>query len=137
MPLTITLTTELEQKLRALAAQNGKDTADYVLSLLEKQISNGHRANGSALQDTAQNGTHSDAGTHKAAEEDRTTPTSEMAVWDTRTPEQKAQQINELLARSRPARPLPPGKTFAEVVAGQWPGDETDEEVQAALDELS
>lgn len=54
-----------------------------------------------------------------------------------RTPEEKAQARARALQRYLPARPLPPGKTLAETIAGQWPGDETDEEIEAALDELS
>jgi hypothetical protein len=37
----------------------------------------------------------------------------------------------------RPGRPLPPGKTLEDVVVGQWPGDETEEEIHKALKELS
>ena len=54
-----------------------------------------------------------------------------------RTPEQIAKVRARILSSSPPPRPLPEGKTFCEALAGQWPGDETDEQVQAALDELS
>ena len=54
-----------------------------------------------------------------------------------RTAEEKAQTLAELLAASRPARPLPEGKTLADVLEGQWPGDETDEQVREALERLS
>ena len=37
----------------------------------------------------------------------------------------------------KPARPLPPGKTLDDVVRGSWPGDESDEEINRALEELS
>jgi hypothetical protein len=41
------------------------------------------------------------------------------------------------LADLKPRIPPPPGSNgFAEII-GTWPGDETDEEIQAALDELS
>ena len=43
----------------------------------------------------------------------------------------------DLLARSPKPRPLPPGKTLEDVIVGQWPGDETDEEIMTALAELS
>lgn len=37
----------------------------------------------------------------------------------------------------RLGRPLPEGKTLADVVQGQWPGDETDEQIFEALARLS
>jgi hypothetical protein len=41
------------------------------------------------------------------------------------------------LADLKPRIPPPPGSNgFAEII-GKWPGDETDEVIQAALDELS
>ncbi len=37
----------------------------------------------------------------------------------------------------RLGRPLPEGTTLADVVEGQWPGDETDEQIFEALERLS
>ena len=37
----------------------------------------------------------------------------------------------------KPRVPPPPGKTALQMVVGQWPGDETDEQVNKALEELS
>ena len=54
-----------------------------------------------------------------------------------RTPEQVVADRERIMAASRPPRPLPPGKTLADVVVGSWPGDETDEQVRKALEELS
>jgi hypothetical protein len=54
-----------------------------------------------------------------------------------RTPEQLEADRAELLRNARRARPLPPGKTLADMVVGKWPGDETDEEIRKALEELS
>jgi hypothetical protein len=42
-----------------------------------------------------------------------------------------------LFAQSRSPRSLPEGKTLQDVLSGQWPGDETDEEVYEALRKLS
>ncbi len=55
----------------------------------------------------------------------------------TRTPEQimAARERNRL--KSRPPRPLPPGKTLSDMVEGTWPGDETDDQVCEALARLS
>jgi len=63
----------------------------------------------------------------------------ELAIrrLNSRTPEQIAADRERILARSRPARPLPPGKTWIDMVVGQWPGDETDEEIFEALRKLS
>jgi predicted DNA-binding antitoxin AbrB/MazE fold protein len=54
-----------------------------------------------------------------------------------RTPEEILADRERLLAKARPGRPLPPGKTLADVVEGQWPGDETDEEIRIAMEKLS
>lgn len=57
--------------------------------------------------------------------------------WANRTPEQKLADREVAMKYLKPARPLPPGKTLDDVVCGTWPGDETDEEVNRALEELS
>jgi hypothetical protein len=41
------------------------------------------------------------------------------------------------LADLKPRVPPPPGTTGMAMAIGQWPGDETDEEIEAALEELS
>jgi bifunctional DNA-binding transcriptional regulator/antitoxin component of YhaV-PrlF toxin-antitoxin module len=60
-----------------------------------------------------------------------------IASMINRTPEQVAKDRASLMAMTSPARPLPPGKTLADVICGQWPGYETDEQIYAALEELS
>jgi hypothetical protein len=55
----------------------------------------------------------------------------------TRTHEQMLADRAEVLAGSRKPTPLPPGKTLDDMVRGKWPGDETDEQIRAALEELS
>jgi len=57
--------------------------------------------------------------------------------WANRTPEQILIDREAAMKYLKPARPLPPGTTFFEVVQGTWPGDETDEEVNRALEALS
>jgi hypothetical protein len=41
------------------------------------------------------------------------------------------------LADLKPRIPSPPGSNGLEQVIGQWPGEETDEEIQTALDAIS
>ncbi len=45
----------------------------------------------------------------------------------------KHRRIPQSLDEIKPRRLPPPGKTVWDMIAGQWPGDETDEELQAAL----
>ncbi len=54
-----------------------------------------------------------------------------------RTPEQKLADRAKGMKSVRKGRPLPPGKTFFEVVQGTWPGDESDEQINEALEKLS
>ena len=56
---------------------------------------------------------------------------------NSRTPEQVLADRAEVFASSPTPTPIPPGKTFDDMVMGQWPGDETDEEIRLALEELS
>ena len=61
----------------------------------------------------------------------------DFAVLQTRTPEQIAEARERVLAHSRRAKPLPPGKTLEDMVFGKWPGEETDKEINTALEDLS
>lgn len=54
-----------------------------------------------------------------------------------RTPAQIEADRERILQASPPPRPLPLGKTLADVVVGTWPGDETDEEIFEMLEKLS
>ena len=60
-----------------------------------------------------------------------------IAQMMSRTPEEVEETRARLFQEMEPPRPLPPGKTLADILSGQWPGDETDEEVLAALAKLS
>jgi predicted DNA-binding antitoxin AbrB/MazE fold protein len=61
----------------------------------------------------------------------------EIRRLTSRTPEEIIAAREELERISRPARPLPPGKTLSDMVEGKWPGDETDEQIREALERLS
>jgi hypothetical protein len=54
-----------------------------------------------------------------------------------RSPEEIAQARARVLQASPAPRELPEGKTLEDVVMGQWPGDETDEQILEALEKLS
>src|SRR5207248_9319524 len=41
------------------------------------------------------------------------------------------------LADLKPRIPTPPGKSWLEAIVGQWPGDESDEEIERILKEIS
>jgi len=60
-----------------------------------------------------------------------------VAATTCRTLEEAAQAQACAMAAYLPRRAVLPGKTPADVFWGQWPGDETEEQIQAALDELS
>ena len=75
----------------------------------------------------------------KISEGDGNTDAYEAALkrWTNRTPEQKRIDRENAMKSVRKGRPLPEGKTLEDVIVGQWPGDETDEQIREDLDELS
>jgi hypothetical protein len=60
-----------------------------------------------------------------------------IARLNNRTPNEIAAARDRLLASSPEPLPIPEGKTLSDVIMGKWPGDETDEEVNLALERLS
>jgi hypothetical protein len=48
-----------------------------------------------------------------------------MSRFRARTPEELAADRESILASARPARPLPEGKTWAEVIRENWPGEDS------------
>ena len=54
-----------------------------------------------------------------------------------RTPEEIARSVEAARLKVAPRRPLPEGKTLFDAIGGAWPGNETDEQVHAALERLS
>ncbi len=54
-----------------------------------------------------------------------------------RTPEQIAEAHARIIQASPVPRELPEGKTLEDVIVGQWPGDETDEQILEVLERLS
>jgi hypothetical protein len=107
--ITVKLSAPAYARLEDLAAAEDQEAGDFARALIEREL-------GEAV------------------------PTAlDAAVLRTtnRSPEEIEAARTTVLATARPARPLPPGKTWLEVISGQWPGDESDEQIKTALDELS
>ncbi|MDX2045015.1 MAG: hypothetical protein SF097_27635 [Acidobacteriota bacterium] len=127
--MVITVTQETEKQLTALAERVGAPVAVYAGHLLEQKLQengwqNGKNGSGVVVEDN----------------DDDTDPDAlakAMASLLNRTPEEIEQARERIFAASRPPRPLPEGKTLEDVLRGQWPGDETDEQVFEALRKLS
>src|SRR5690348_10766482 len=71
--------------------------------------------------------------------DDRPFQTYEEALQQAmkRTPEEIAEARARVLQASPAPRLLPEGKTLEDVIMGQWPGDETDEQIFEVLEKLS
>jgi hypothetical protein len=65
------------------------------------------------------------------------TDIGDRVSMDKRTDDEVKQARERILATARPARLLPYGKTLEDVIVGALPDDESDEEINTALDELS
>lgn len=60
-----------------------------------------------------------------------------IARLNTRTPAEIAAARNRVLAASPKPLPIPEGKTLSDMIMGKWPGTETDEQINTALERLS
>ncbi|MFN3652014.1 MAG: hypothetical protein ACK47B_20760 [Armatimonadota bacterium] len=49
----------------------------------------------------------------------------------------KQRKPPQSLADLKPKRPAPPGQSWIAAIVGKWPGDESDEEVERILEEMS
>ncbi|MFO0847164.1 MAG: hypothetical protein U0871_01205 [Gemmataceae bacterium] len=108
--ITVTLQTDTEQRLRAKAAAEGQTIETYLAGLADREAEDG-------------------GGPDPLAE-----ATKQLS---SRTPEEVLAARERILVGARRGRPLPPGKTVFDMVEGTWPGDETDEEIRQALEEIS
>jgi hypothetical protein len=61
----------------------------------------------------------------------------EIAWLTNRSAAEIEETRRRLFALSPPPTPIPEGKTLFDMVEGKWPGDETEEEIRAALERLS
>ena len=110
-------------------------TADGLLSVPKETIAELGLHSGDTLQVQIETIRATETQTPKEQEQ---TPL-ERAVYEmtSRTPEQLAQAQLRAMELYPPRRTPPPGKTLADMVSGKWPGDETEEQIQQALAELS
>lgn len=118
MTITLDLAPDVERRLREKASREGKPVEDYAIDLLQQSLG-------------GENGSSRNEATEESAL-DRA-----VAAMTNRTPEQIAEAQARAIQSYAPKRLPPPGVSVFEVIAGKWPGDETDEEIKAALDELS
>jgi hypothetical protein len=121
MQLTIELTPEEVACLQAMAGKEGVEPAEYAGRLVRTYL--------------PVISSESSTGASESSEADPLN--SAIARMTNRSAGERAAARAHALTTYQPRRPLPPGKTFSEVVGGQWPGDETDEQVNTALEELS
>ena len=110
------------ERMRKIAAQVGMSMEEYLKEMA--------RIAGMPVEDYLKSLAEEDAG--RPAD-----PEAEIKRWASRTEEQILADRERVLRTSRKARPLPEGKTLDEVLAGLWPGDETDEEILEWLEKLS
>jgi hypothetical protein len=122
MTITIELSPETEAAVREQAEAVGEEPATYLTRAVEMRL----REEKIAADRE-----------HWLAQGLNYALSDSMARWRNRSPEEVARTQAEYLALATPGKPLPPGKTLADMVVGQWPGDETDEEILAALERLS
>ena len=116
--MTITLDPSLEKRLRRAAVRLGQEPEQYVHAALEHAI-------------------REDLEFDDEDAEDRNPNTLDEAIERLRlTPERRAEAIARTLATYQPRNPPPPGTSGMERVFGKWPGDETDEEIRAALEAI-
>ena len=112
--MNVIVTPETESVIRKLAATRGQEAARLAGQWLEERAQ-------------AVNG----------ADEEADALDQALARLANRAPEDIAAAQARAWRVCQPRQELPPGQTLYDVVAGQWPGDETDEEVAEALQRLS
>ena len=71
------------------------------------------------------------------AESGPSTFENEIVQFVHRTPEEIEKARAEVRAASRGPLPIPSGRSFEEYVQSLWPGEESEEDVRAALEKLS
>ena len=124
MSITIELEPETEKWLNAQAEREGRKPEQIAERLLRyTQSGNGAKGtNGHAAEDEK-----SDSSYYEVL----------RAKMMNQTIEEKKAMHEAALRHIILGRPLPPGKTLEDMIAGKWPGNETDEQINTALEDLS
>ena len=117
MTITLELSPDEEARLREKAAAHGQSLPDYLKNVAERD----------AAPDAETDG----------GDELPSALAEAVAEMTPRTPEQIAELQARAIRQYLPRRTPPPGKTVADMIGGRWPGDETDEQVRAALQDQS
>ena len=112
--MIVTVSPETEKAIVKLAAKRGQDAAVLAGRYLEIALKS-----------------------QQITDDEPDALTQAIAKLKSRAPEQIAEARDQLFQAAKPSRPLPAGQSIFDVIGGQWPGDETDEEVLAALEKLS
>jgi hypothetical protein len=123
--MEVNVSPETENQLAEKAEQIGARVSDYAGFLLEKK-----------LQEEAE-AAKVNGGSYEDLDEDPYALEHAIAKLLSRTPEEIEQTRARIFQEMEPPRPIPEGLTLYDVVCGQWPGDESDEEVFEALKILS
>ncbi len=121
--MVVTVSSEVERKLIALAAQQSVDPALLGGSLLEEMM----RERGLL---SPVNGFEGDV------DEDPDSLSRAIAKMKSRTPDEVIAMRERVLSETPEPLPIPAGKTVFDMISGIR-GDETDEEVFEALERLS
>jgi hypothetical protein len=130
--ISIELAPDVAARLREKAGAHGQSLPDFLRALGEREAGTPDENAASAPPRNGQRTEDPAPATERGNALDQA-----IARMRNRTPEEIAAMRERVLAVTPPPRPLPPGKTLEEVIVGRWPGDETDEQIEAALDELS
>ena len=127
MTLTIELAPEELAQLRLRAAGRGQDAARYAADLLRRDLEAGYEDAQTDAQDRPMS---------RMDPEEKARFLATLVEPYRPTPERVAEK-QARFAHLRRANPPTDGTNGMHRVFGHWPGDETDEQVAAALEKLS
>ena len=125
--MIVTIPPELEKKVVALAAQKGIEPSSFVVSLVKADVEEAWSAKA----------VHETNGHHKPDDDDDHEALKNATERIThRTPEEREAVRQELLKSIPTPLPIPEGKTVFDMLV-RVRGEETEEQVYAALERLS
>ncbi|NOT59383.1 MAG: hypothetical protein HOP19_04065 [Acidobacteria bacterium] len=125
--MIVTIPHELENKIVALAAQKGVEPSTFIVALVEEDVE-------AAWNAKAVHGTNGHHKTDDDYDPNALKRATERITQRTRAEREAVRQ--ELLQSIPPPLPIPEGKTVFDMLA-RIRGEETEEQVYAALERLS